>query len=206
MKKILTATILILVIALSFTSCNKVKEELDNPVFNQLNELVKAECKSYSIDVSLTNKDAHTLNERYDVVTGENGQKTVTYTVERLNEFSVNGGNITAPSSYKTELTGTAIIDGENLIKHDGDDVGIDFAEIKLPSFNFTGDALENAMVVNDDTLMADVTNQEAFLGFVLTGEPMQLEVQFSEETISTVTLTFKTSTGNDAVVVYTFN
>ena len=205
MKKILTAIILILVIALSFTSCDKIKEEASNPTFDLLNELVKAEFANYSIDVSLTDKNSHTLNESYTVVTDESGLKTITYTVERLNKFTLNG-SVTAPNSYKSELSGTAVVDGENLIKQDGDDVGIDFAEIKLPSFNFTGDALENAMVVNDDTLMADVTNQEQFLGFTLTNEAVQIMVEFSETAISYVTLTFVTSNGNDATVVYSFN
>ena len=204
MKKILTAIILILVIALSFTSCDKIKEEAGNPTFDLLNELVKAEFANYSIDVSLTDKSSHTLNESYTVATDENGLKTITYTVERLNKFNLNG-SVTAPNSYKSELSGTAVVDGENLIKQDGDDVGVDFSEIAIPKFNFADDVLDN-VIIGDDALIADVTNQEQFLGFTLTSEAVQIKVEFSETAISSVTLTFVTSNGNDATVVYTFN
>ena len=205
MKKILTAIILILVIALSFTSCDKIKEEASNPTFDLLNELVKAEFANYSIDVSLTDKNTHALNESYVVVTDESGLKTITYTVERLNTFDINGSNVTAPNSYKSKLSGVAVVDGENLIKQDGDDVGVDFSEIAIPKFNFADDVLDN-VITGEDALIADVTNQEQFLGFTLTNEAVQIKVEFSETAISSVTLTFVTSNGNDATVVYTFN
>lgn len=205
MKRILTSILLILVIALSLTSCDLIKDKLGDPVFNQLNELIKAEHNDYTISISLKDKNSHTLNETYVATTAENGNTTITYTVERLNKFNVNGNNVTIPNSYKKVLTGYAVINGENLFEQEGDNIGIDFLKVKIPAFNFNDKAIENAIVA-DGKLTADVIDQTEFFGYELTTEPMQAEVEFNEEAIGEITLTFKTAEGSDAVVVYTFN
>ena len=205
MKRILTSILLILVIALSLTSCDLIKDKLGDPVFNQLNELIKAEHNDYTISISLKDKNSHTLNETYVATTAENGNTTITYTVERLNKFNVNGSNVTIPGSYKKVLTGYAVINGENLFEQEGDDIGVDFLKVTIPAFNFNDKAIENAIVA-DGKLTADVIDQTKFFGYELTTEPMQVEVEFNEEAISEITLTFKTAEGSDAVVVYTFN
>lgn len=207
MKKIITSIILLLVIALSLTSCHLIDEHITNsdPIHAQINALLESNQENYTIKASITNKSAHTVNETYDVTTAENGNKTISYTVERLNKFNVNDGVVTAPNSYKTVLTGYAVVNGENLFELEGDVLDIDFTKVVIPEFTFNDSTVENS-VLDGDTLVADVKSQAEFLGVEFTTEPMQVEVVFSETSILTITLTFKTAGGNDVVVVYTFN
>lgn len=207
MKKILTSIILLLAIALSLTSCDFIEEKFGDPVYRQLNSLIVEEHKDYSISISLTDKNSHTLHETYTATTAENGNTTINYVVERLNKFDVTDGIVTAPNSYKKVYTGYAVVNGENLLDFGGDSINIDFnfTKVVIPDFNFSKKAVANAIVA-DGKLTADVISQDEFLGFELTDSEMTLEVVFDETAIQAITLTYKTASESDAVVVYTFN
>ena len=205
MKKIITSIILLLVIALSFTSCELIEEKFGDPLYKQLNTLANSEHDDYTVSVTITDKNTNTLNESYVVTTAENGNTTIYYTVERLNKFIVNGNNITPPISYKQVLTGNAVVNNGNLFGLEGDDIDVDFTEFKLPTFNFSKDSLGN-VVAEDNTLTADVISQSDFLGFTLTEGEAMLEVEFDDTAIHSITLTFKTAAENDVILVYTFN
>ena len=205
MKKIITSIILLLIIALSFTSCELLEERFGDPTYRLLNKLVEAGQDDYSISITLTDKNSHTLNETYDVITAGNGNKTILYTVERLNKFIINEGTVTPPTSYKQVLTGYAVVNGENLFELKGDEVDVDFTKLTLPTFKFSKSALDN-VTVEDGKLTADVISQSDFLGYELTEGEVELVVEFGEDAIGAITLTFATATETNVTLVYTFN
>ena len=205
MKKIITSIILLLVIALSFTSCELLEEKFGDPLYNQLNTLANSEHGDYAINVTITDKNTNKLTENYTVTTAENGNATINYTVERLNKFIINESTVTPPISYKQVLTGYAVVNGENLFELSGDNVDVDFTKLTLPTFKFSKNTLSN-VVTEEGTLTADVISQNDFLGFTLTEGDVALKVEFDEAAIHTVTLTFETAAENNVTLVYTFN
>ena len=185
MNRSIIAIGLILVMLLSFTSCNLVGTE--DPNYQTLNELVKKLPENYTLIITVESGNGNTVTEKYNV-TGE----SVQYKVERINAFTHSGDSYNVPDSYKT--VEEKVLTPEEQKKHD----------YSIPNFKFIDSALE-APTKSGGTLNANIISIKNFMGKDIDGENAVLKVSYSPNKIGYISVSYTTENGNRVTIKYTF-
>lgn len=183
---------LILTCLFCFTSCELFGKNAD---LDKLSELIKSQVSDYTVRVSVTSGNGLTSTEEY-TVREVNGARTVSYRIEKLNGFTVNGDTVTPPEEFKTVSEGT--LTGADALS----------PKFDLPSFNFSADVIKNVRVAETAPLQltAELSSLEGFMGKALSGSNATLTVVYTDSAINSISVSYTTDAGNTCTVVYTFN
>ena len=210
--KRLLLLITVLTMILSFASCDlvalpggkpdqpdqpPVKDELEL-LCEHLNELAGKD----HADVTLTTTTvvgSVTLESVYDIK-----QTSVEYRIEKIGKFVIEDGVITAPESYKTVYTGTAITEGDKVISFEGDIVELPDCDVLVGCFIFSKDNFDNCKI-NNGTFTCDVKNATKFWGGAIDAANMKISVTYNDDAITSLTATYD-ATGSSVTANYVFN
>ena len=191
MKRILIALFLVLSLIICLPSCGEKIEE--NPDFATYNELFNKTFENYTIDVSVTGINGDVLNEQY-VVTTEDGVRSVAYSIERLNQFEIEGDLINVPGNYVSVTTGEYSTEES---KSQGFDV---------PKFNFSYKCLNDKEVAFANSYSTGVTSVKDFMGLDVNATNGQVKLEYKGEKVISISVSFLTEAKSTVVITYTFN
>ena len=192
MKKIIIALILVMALIVCLPSCdssNKYNEDL-----NTLNSLASIGAKSYTINIKVNSPEGESITEIY-TVKYTNDTRIVSYKTEKLNGFIIDGENISAPNEYITVAEGT--LDATESAN----------AKYAFPSFNFTKKAISVNKVSNHGTyrtMQAKINSLHEFTGGSLEGSDASLTVKYDNYQITSIVISYVTSSGNTTTITYT--
>lgn len=203
MKRILLSLLLIFSVVICLPSCNDVTIE-ENPEFAKFNAMFEKEFENYTITVDTTSYNGDVLNDKY-VVTTVDGNKSVKYRIETLNEFVVNGDVITAPESYKKVVEGTQNLSINFAPLSDTSDITTKpYMNCNVPQFNFSYACLENE-IITPQSFKADITSLNGFMKLNVKGTDATVMVKFSGEAVNSIEITYLTEAQSTVVITYNF-
>lgn len=163
--------------------------------YDSLNDMLNAEYSRVVITVTETFDESASLTGEYALQYSD-GEITVNYSVEKFAGISLNDPS----ADFKTTLTGTAVIKGNDITGGDNVNLTADIATIGL---TFKEEYFENA-VLTDMYLKADVKDASAFLGSQITCADMKAEAVFLEKFYS-VSITYTSESGSAVEYSYKF-
>lgn len=134
------------------------------------------------------------LNSTY-TVTGSQVQ----YSVERFNRFTIEGGTIVPPVSYKTVYTGSAVIVNDRVISVDGDVVELPSYQTLVGGFVFDPSNFSDATQSGNGVTLT-VVDASAFWGSSLTAENMTVTIGFDADRFVSIIVAYQTETANVTV------
>ena len=190
MKRILIILILTLSLVFCLPSCDKKIEE--NPEFARFNEMFQATFENYQINVSSTSQNGYTLNDEY-IFSTVDGILTVSYTVEELNEFVIDGDSIGIPESYKTVTQGIYTAEESASFAFD------------IPKFNFSYTCIKSD-IITPKTFSADITSLKDFMGLNVNASNAKFNVSYSGNIPNSIEISYITEENVTVVITYTFN
>lgn len=190
MKRILLVFALILSLVICLPACGDKIEE--NPEFARFNEMFQASFDNYIITVSSTSASGYQLNNLY-MITTVDGVRSVSYTVETLNEFNVEGDLIEIPESYKSVEQGT--YDAEISASSTFD----------VPHFNFSYKCIKSD-AITPKTFSADITSLAGFMGTSINATEAKFIVFYSDDVPSSIAISYVTEDDVTVLITYTFN
>ena len=192
MKRILIALFLVFSLVICLTGCPEKIEE--HPEFAKFNEMFANGFENYTITVVTSSYNDDFLNDTYHVTTVD-GVTYVTYKVEKLNEFIIEGDTITIPEGYKTVTEG---------VYNSNTDAEI-VDSYKVPAFNFSYACIFNE-TITDSTFVATIHSLNGFMGLDLEVTDATVRVQFEGTTPTSVVISYYTAEENSVIITYTFN
>ena len=200
MKKIIISMVLLFALLMCITACSGSKDPEPTPggsdtptppipqtVYEKLDSFVDKEYKKVKVGV-VTNTDNIQLSAEY-VLT----QYNVLYSIEQLNLLPPDGDITEVSPEYKTTISGSAIVDNEEIIILDGANVTLPTYDELKGDFNFNEDNLKNVIIENN-TLIADVLSPSMFYGAEVNVQNMKITVEYTETAISKIIITYQTT------------
>ncbi len=187
MKRIILVFLVIFSLVIALPSC-EFETETPNSEFEWLNTLCNRNYSSYTIDVTVESENGETINEHYDVEIID-GVKYVTYKVERLSGFEINGGEIALPGEYIKVTEGSFTTEDD---------------QYALPTFNFSYKCLKSDVVVAN-TLKAKITSLSQFMGVDMDVTDAKVLATYSSSSVESVAISYVTESGNTVTVTYTY-
>ena len=195
MKKRILAILIVCATAAVIGGCDK-KTENETNKYDELNAML---AHSYSqIVLTVTNEfdEDSVLTSEYTMKFSDAGM-TITYSVERFSGISLDSA-----ASFKTTLTGEAVIADGKVTYVQGDEVSLD-AVTASTGLNFKEEYFENAEFTQT-SFLADVKDASAFLGTEITCTGMRLNAAYGEA-FNTLTVTYKAESGHSVEYLYQF-
>lgn len=198
MKKII-ALILFVALLACMASCKKEEPPKieEKTVYETLDELSDKSYQQIKLSI-VTSKGDIELAAVY-TLTASN----VSFMVEQLNKLPTDGNLTGVPSNYKTAHTGTAKIVGGEVTELDGAPVTLPSYDELRGSFNFDKDNFENVFS-GESSFVADVKAPSAFLGITANVQNMKLSVQFNENALVKITISYQLD-GASVTTTYEF-
>ena len=145
---------------------------------------------NYTIEVSITGANNEVINEKYNV-TLQNGVRVVTYYVERLNPFIIEGDQISIPEGYVTVEEGVYTENTERF---------------NVPNFNFSYTCLSTSDITFPGSYSSDITNIAKFMGSSLNVTDASVKLEFDGDEATAINVSYVTEAGNTVEIKYTFN
>ena len=193
-KKILS---ILCVIAMVFSLCACLDQNAaEEALLKNLNSYAAERYESYTIKIETANRNGGKVTE-YHSVTVIDGIRNVNSRFEKINPFTIDGDTITAPEEYMT-VSETTFTVSES-----------ESTAFGLPCFRFDRDALSNVKLDDESypyVLTADVTSTAAFMQNSIDGSNFKLEVEYVTGALYSLQLRYKTESGNNVTVTYTFS
>lgn len=153
--------------------------------YDQLNKLMKEVGNNLTVKVVSNNRGA-ILNAEY-VITGD----TVRYTVEQLNMLPTDADINKLPDSMATAYSGEAHLNSKGEIIDDhGEAIALPDGELTSGSFKFDEDNFRNGKR-SPDGFEGEVISVSSLLGLKLEVDSMNIKVDYSEEIITRIVLTY---------------
>jgi hypothetical protein len=188
MKRIIIALLLVLTLVICLPSCNQTGK---NPL-DTVNTLAQNASGNYTIEIQIASLNGDKVTERY-TVTEVDGTRSVSYRIEKINSFVIDGENITVPDDYMTVNEGVYSVEESAS------------SEFDLPSFNFTTAAL-SSVITEEGKISASLSSTEDFMGAKLVGTGFTVSVNYTETAITSIVISYVTSFNNNVTVTYTLN
>ena len=210
MKKKIASILMILALLMAFVSCNGNNgndtqggtdtDQTTNTktVYVRLDALAKKNYSSVYLDITTTTGMLE-LNSSYEIT-----KESVVYSVERLNTLPSDGNIATADKSYKTTLSGSAVIVDGKVESLDGDPVDIPLYAVLLGSFNFSERYFAN-VEESDGRFSADVVSPSDFFDTQKAVENMHITVEYNSSSLKSIVITYNTET-SDVTIAYQFS
>ena len=185
MKRIITILIMLSIFLMCMTACSG--NDATPTIYDQLDSLATKSYRSVDLRVVTTTGDVQLL-ANYSLT-----QNNISYSVEKLNTLPSDGNLAGVSPECKTTYTGSAkIVDGK-VTEFDGDAVTLPSYDELRGAFNFDEVNLTN-VVIQNNSLNADVTSPSSFLGSSVDAKNMEIEVEYTTEALSKVTITYQTN------------
>lgn len=195
MKKIIISFVLFFASLTCITACSGLKDlkptssgnsAVEQTVYEQLDALTDMNYTKVKVDV-VTITESIQLSANY-VLTQDNVQ----YSIEQLNKLPSNGDVTGISPGYKSTITGSASVDNGEIIL-DGVNVTLPTYEELKGNFNFDESNLKNVIIENN-TLKADVVSSSAFYGSEVHVENMKITVAYTQTALSKIIITYQTA------------
>ena len=198
MKRILIVMFLILSLVISLPACKKddvipTPQIEENPDFATYNAMFDKEFIDYTIEVSITGIEDDVTNEKYTVKT-ENGTRSVEYRIERLNQFIIEGDQITIPEGYVSVVEGVYDAEASASPKFD------------IPKFKFSYTCLGTSDITIPNSYSTSITSLEQFMGSTLNVTNASVKLSFNGNEATAISISYVTEAENTVVITYTFN
>ena len=191
-KKILFLTILLVFALIVLSACTSLSATLD-----EITKLIKADYSEVMLNIETVSPEV-TLTGVYNFkFVGDT--TTVTYTVEKLNELSMSGGN----EGFKHTETGTAVVSKDKLVEGD--------TELDLPQGTYFGGmnfkpAFFKNYQITSVKFEADVVNPQGFTGNkTLQCSKMHVKVLHKDNVLTQLIITYVAQNGSDVSIIYLF-
>ena len=165
---------------------------LENPDFAKFNTMFGASFENYTITISSTAANGSSVNKEY-VVSSVNGERSVSYTIETLNDFIIDGDTISIPDEYKTVTKG--IYDATESAS----------TAFEVPKFKFSNTCI-NSEVITPVSFKANITSIEQFMGLNIVATDAQFSLSYLGENVESIQISYVTESENTVVITYTFN
>ena len=184
-----------------FTALSLVGCQTDDP-YGKLNDLIAK--TSSSVELSITvQMDGESLQGTYEVTAQENGYRAV-YSYERLNTFEKTEDGYSVPDAVKAVYQGSVVVEDGKIIEQDGAAADIAFEQMTAEGVTFDESYFTEASIA-EDCITAKVVDTEAFLGKAFDCTEMSMEVHFTEEAVTSLTVSYRTADAAQVVIEYRF-
>ena len=195
MKRILIVVLLLISIVICLPSCfddntNNIPTIEENVDFASYNSMFEKEFTDYTIEVSIIGANNEVINETYNVSL-ENGVRVVTYRIERLNQFTIEGDQISIPEGYISIEEGTYTENTERF---------------NVPKFNFSYTCLGTSDVTLPTSYSSSITNIASFMGSSLSVTDASVKLEFKGSSAQAISISYVTESENTVSIKYTFN
>ena len=156
-------------------------------VYELLDELADEDYSRVDIDVEVETGFAK-LYSNYSVT-----RSSVIYSIEKLNLLPSDGNIADLPTSYKTTVTGYALIENGRVVEFDGSQ------DVELPSYselrgNFSFDEHNFANAYTGDGYFeADVISPTSFYGAYVDMSALRIRVEYTNSALTEITITYRT-------------
>ena len=194
-KRVVIAIIISVALALALCAC-EVTINVSQADYDKLTSMLDSAYSGWTLTVSTTKGDV-TLENKF-VVTKETEQTKIDYTVEKLNELSMD-----SDSEFKTRYVGTATIVDGKITSINGDEVSVELEKLDKVGLTFKTDYFQNAKMTAN-AISADVKDPSGFLGVDVTCSDMKLVASFGEK-FDYIRISYKTEDGSTVVYNYDF-
>ena len=193
MKKKFIFLVILLIFALAILSaCDKSSSTLE-----EITKLIKADYSEVKLSIKTVSSEVK-LTGNY-VFKFDGDTTTVTYSVEKLNELTMEGGT----EGYKHTDSGTVVVRKDKLVEGD--------EELDLPLGNYFGgmsfksEYFKNYEITGGK-FEANVVNPQGFTGNKnLQCSDMHVKILFDANCLSQLVLTYVAQNGSDVSITYTF-
>ena len=165
--------------------------------YDALNAMLDADYSQIVLTVTDTFDKNTSLTSEYTVKYSTD-TITVTYTVERFNEASLDNPS----TDIKTTLTGEAVIEDGAIVSRSGDDIKLP-VDIAKPRLTFNKKYFENVNLTGVN-LKADVKNADAFLGSQVSCTGMKVSATFLD-VFYNINISYTSAGGNKVEYKYVF-
>lgn len=174
----------------------------EKTVYDLLNEQLRNVSYPFTLTTKVT-EDGDVFNGTY-TVTEAAGTITVDYSYEKLSAYTTVNGELVAPDSYKTTVTGSAKISDGKVIEQNGATVNLsaeafNVAEISLSEDNFTD------VQMGDGRFSAKISSLQSFAGLNISVKDASISIAYNETKITKMVLTYSTAS-YQSEVTYVFN
>lgn len=202
-KKLLTIY-LIVVITLAVVCCASCNTDNHAETLKVINSQMRKDYKTVDLTVS-TETDGITLAAVYKFEQ-KDSLTEITYAIDRLNSFEVNGDEVTAPSAYINRVTGRATFDGSKITSIDGDDVEENvLLNVVDRNIMFRVSYFSN-VTASKVAFSAKVTNPKGFMqNEEFDGTNMTVKVVHTETALTSLTINYETANGAKVTLKYDF-
>ena len=195
-KRIIGIACVCAVAALSLTACG------GNKTYGKLNSLIAKTPSEAELVVTVT-ADGETLSGEYSL-SEQDGGYVVEYTYERLSTFDASDDGYIFPDAVKTTYEGSVVVKDGKIVQQNGDTADLTFEQMTASGVKFDETYFSN-VVIDDGSVIADVSDPEAFLQSDITCTDMQMKVLFTDDAITSLTVSYTSAAGAQVVIEYTF-
>ena len=204
MRKISLFILLSLSLLISFISCTLPPVETPNDDSAEMDEacslLNALSCKEYetvTVEIKTTTAFAQ-LSSKYVISDNE-----VSYSIEQLNTLSAEGEFSELSPDFKTVFTGSAVVEGGEIIELDGNSVDLpSYSELK-GRFNFDKDNFDKVSL-EKNSFSADVISPSAFYGTDVDVSDLSICVEYTNDALISLSISYKTDNAT-VNTVYSF-
>ena len=189
MKKAIATLLASAMLMLLLTACVALTPAEPPEQTSNVERIAELAAKSYSsitLDVT-TVTDGVRLSASYTLT-----QDRVSYSIEKLNTFPTDGNAAELSPSYKTTLTGEAVIENGVLKTLDGEAVDLPSYDELRGGFHFDESNFKN-VVDSATSFQADVISPSGFFGASVNVSNLKVSVSYSESAITQIDLSYQT-------------
>ena len=196
MKKFCLLLVISILLIVTLCACDLITNVTASDM-EKFNTLLDVDYDGWTLSVSTTTGDV-TLNNKF-VVTKETEKTTIDYTLEKLNEISIDGNN-----EFKTTIRGSVTVVDGKIVSIDGEEANLDVEQFDEVSMVFKLNYFKN-ISLNSTTLSADVTNPSGFLGCEIDCQDMKLLAKYSDD-FDYIKINYTNTDGSSVEIKYEFN
>lgn len=166
----------------------------ENPNFATYNSMFNKDFTKYTIEISVTDEYNNVVNEKYDVIIVPSGYRKVTYRIEHLNQFIIDGDDIIIPDEYISVESGVYDVEQSNARKFD------------VPKFNFSYSCLSDSETAIQNFYHTKILSVKDFMGLDVVANNASVKLTFNGNDAESVIITYTSQNENKVVITYTFN
>lgn len=196
MKKFCLLLVISILLIVTLCACDLITNVTASDM-EKFNTLLDVDYDGWTLSVSTTTGDV-TLNNKF-VVTKETEKTTIDYTLEKLNEISIEGNN-----EFKSTIRGSVTVVDGKIVSIDGEEANLDVEQLDEVSMVFKLNYFKN-ISLNSTTLSADVTNPSGFLGYEIDCHDMKLLAKYSDD-FDYIKINYTNTDGSSVEIKYEFN
>ncbi len=192
--KLIIFALVMVCVMVSLVACTK-----DQPadIYETLNGLLDKEYNSMTVSIETT-QSMGTLTNTYAVSKVDNGTK-VEYTCQQFAEF---GEDYTVPANRIESKTGYVVYSNGNVVESSGDAVSVTLPQAAVINIDLNKDNLTDVQQ-GEGTFTASVVDPSALLQGATGCSDMTITVNYTNDGITSVVISYTTSSNMSVVATY---